>query len=124
MSYQVAKPSEEDSNKNYNFKNKNKNLHVSSLHIPEHNMNAFKLMQAQSKAINSTFSTSRCSGSGHVRSQGAPKRPAEGQEMNALMDSAVLEVLEQKIFTKAAATHDSGLEDDLECFNLEKLSIR
>ena len=84
-SNQAAKPLEEDANK--------KNLHLCPLNGPRHDMNLCKVMQEQSKAMKLTWSTDCGSGACYVRFQGAKKRPAKGQELNALLVNVVKEVL-------------------------------
>ena len=94
---------------------------MSYLHEPGHNMNLCKVMQSQSKYMKSTWSTSRGCGAGHMRFQGAKKRLAKVQDMNTLVDSAVLEVLRQNTRAKSMTTHNSCLEYESETFNLKNI---
>ena len=50
-------------------------------------------MQAQSKAIKSTWLTNCGGRSGHVRLQGNKKRPAKGKDPNDIVANTVKEVL-------------------------------
>ena len=68
--------------------------------------------------------TSHGCGASRMRFQGAKQRPSKGQDLNALVNNAVSEVLKQNKHTKAKVNHNSGLEDDLDNFTLEKLNIR
>ena len=69
-------------------------------------------MQYKSKAMKSIWLT-YCGGvAGHLQFQGAKKRPAKVQEMNALVASVVSEVLKQKNRTKDTAAHNSVSEDE------------
>ena len=95
-SHQAAKPSKEDDNKNYKCKNKNKTLPVCPLHGTGHSINLFKIIQEQPKYMKLTWLTSNDRVLGRVRLQGAKKRPTEGQEINALVASALSDVLKQK----------------------------
>ena len=77
-----------------------------SLYVPGDNMNSCKVMQAQAKSTNSTWSTSRGGGAGRVRFQGAKKCPAKGQESNTLVARAVSEVLKKKKHAKSTTKHE------------------
>ena len=71
--YQAAKPLEEDANK----KIKEENLHLWPLHGPGHNMNSWKVMQAQTKFMKLTWSTT-CGGEAiRVRFWSTKKRLAK-----------------------------------------------
>ena len=70
-----------------------------------------------------TFSTACGGGAGRVRFQGAKKRPAEGEELNALVANTEKEVLNTNKRKKAKASSDSGSEDEQENFNLETFKI-
>ena len=95
------------------------------LHEPGHNMNMnlCKAMMAQAKAMKSTWLTARSDGAGCVRFQGAKKRPAEGEEMNSLVDNAVRSFLTTNTFKKAKASSDSGSENKQEKFKFETPNI-
>ena len=97
-SYQAAKTSEEDANKN--SKNRNKNLPVCPLCGPLHDMNSCKLMQAQAKAMSSTWSISRGGGGGRVQFQGTKKHPAEGQKLNTIVVDVVKYIINKKYICK------------------------
>ena len=56
--------------------------------------------------------------------QGIKKRLSEGQELNALVDNALKEVIKKNNCAKPAAAHDSISEEYLQNFNFETLSIR
>ena len=116
---------EEYDNKNYNSKTKvrNKNLHICPLHGPGHDMNLCKVMQAQAKSMNLTWSTASVSGACCIRFQGAKNCPAEVQELNSLLANVVQWVLNQNKRAKTVATHDCVSEGDPENFNLKSLSI-
>ena len=90
----------------------NKNPPLCPMYGFGHNMNSCKIMQAQSKAMKSTWLTARGGGAGHVRFQGAKKRPAEGEDMNDLVTNAVKEVLKSKKRVKYNAEHKSGSEEE------------
>ena len=57
-------------------------------------------------------------------SRGAKKRPVEGQDMNALVYSAVSDILKQKKRAKAMAMHKYRSEDETENSNFKNISIR
>ena len=80
-------------------------------------------MQAQAKAIKSTWSAACGNGSGCIRFQGTNKRPDEGEELNALVTSAVKEILKSNKRVKSKAENDSGSEEEQEKFNSEDLKI-
>ena len=119
-SNQAMNPLEEDTNKN---KYKEKNSPVYPLHGPGHDMNSYKVMLAQSKAMTFTWSTARSGSAGRVRFQGAKKRPAEVEELNSLVANAVKAVLTTNTCKKVKASSDSGSEDEQDHFNFENLKI-
>ena len=51
---------------------------------------------AQAKVTKLTWLNARDGGAGRVRFQGSKKRPAEGDELNALVENAVKAVLTKK----------------------------
>ena len=59
-----------------------------------------------------------------MRFEGTNKRPYEGQDLNALVASAILEVLKRNKHANARATHDFVLEEGPENLNLKNLSIK
>ena len=75
-------------------------------------MNSCKFILAQAKAINFILSTARGSSAGRVRFQGDNKRPAEGEELNALVANTVKAVLTTNKHKKFKVPSDSGLEDE------------
>ena len=87
------------------------------MHVPGHGTNLYKLIQAQAKAMNLTWSTSCGGGAGCVWFQGAKKGLTKGQYLNALVAIAISEATKQNKHEKATDTHDSVLEDDPENFN-------
>ena len=66
------------------------------LHGPVHDINSCNVMLEQAKSMNLTWSDARGRGAGRVGFQGARKRPAEGEELNYLVDNAVKEILTKK----------------------------
>ena len=65
------------------------------MHDPGNDMNLCKIMLAQVKYMKLICSNA-CGGSaGHVTFQGAKKRPAEGEELNALVVNGIKEVLKK-----------------------------
>ena len=119
--HQAAKLSEEDASKK--TKTKIKNLAVWPLHETGNDMIFCKLMQAQSKGMKSTWSTARCSGTGRVKFQGDKKRPAKGNDLNALVVNTVKLVLKPNKCKRAKASSDSVSEDEQEHYNFETLNI-
>ena len=119
-SCQAENPLEEDANKN---KTQKKNSPVFPLHVPGHDMNLFKVILAQSKAMKLTWSTNISGGEVSVRFQGAKKRPAKGEELNSLVSNAVKEVCKINKILKAKASRDSGSEDEQENFNFDTPKI-
>ena len=77
------------------------------LYGPCHDMKSCKVILVQSKGVNSTWLTSRGSGAGRVRFQGAKERPAEGEELNAFVSNAVKVVLTTNTSKKAKVSSDS-----------------
>ena len=116
--YQAANPLEKDINKN-----KKQDSPVCPLNGPVHCMNLCKVILEQAKSMKSTYSTACGGGTGRVSLQGAKKRLAEGEEMNALVSNAVKTFLKSSKRLKANASNDSGLEDEQEHFNFETLNI-
>ena len=49
-------------------------------------------MLSQAKAMKSTWSTARGSGTGRIRFQGAKKRPTKGEQLNALIANTLKEL--------------------------------
>ena len=76
-------------------------------------------MLVQSKAVNSTLLTSRGSGAGRVRFQGAKERPAEGKELNALVSNAVKAVLTTNTSKNAKVSSDSRSQYEQEHFKFK-----
>ena len=93
------------------------------LHGPGHDMNLCKVMLAQSKGMKSTWSTARGSGAGCVKFQGDKKRPAKGNDLNALVVNTVKLVLKPNKCKRAKASSDSVSEDEQEHYNFETLNI-
>ena len=86
-------------------------------------MNPCKVVQAQTKAMKSTWSTARGGGVVCVRFQGTKKRLAEGKELNDLVTNTVKEILKTNKCLKAKDENDSGSEEEQENFNFEDLKI-
>ena len=120
---QDVKSSEEDADKNSKNIYKYKNLPVCPLHGPGNDINLFKVMQAQAKAMKSIWLIDCSGGSGWVRLQGDKKRPAEGQELNTILDNVVKEFLNQNKCEKATSTQKYGLEEEPENFDFEKSAL-
>ena len=80
-------------------------------------------MQAQTKDTKPTWLTAPGGRAGCMQLQGIKKRLSKGQEMNALVENALKEVIKQKKRTKAAAAHNSVSEKYSEKINFETLSI-
>ena len=80
-------------------------------------------MQAQTKDTKSTWLTAPGGRVGCVQFQGIKKRLSEGQELHALVDNTLKEVIKKNNCAKAAAAHDSVSEEYLKNFNFETLSI-
>ena len=76
-------------------------------------------MLAQSKSMNSAWSSARGAGGGAgcIMFQGAKKSPAEGKELDALVANAVKYILTTKTCKNAKTSSDSGSEDEQEHFN-------
>ena len=86
-------------------------------------MNSCKVILAQTKAMNLTWSTAHGGGAGRVRFQGAKKLPSKGKELNDLVTNAVKSVLTTNKSLKSKASSDSGSEDEQEQFYLQTLKI-
>ena len=87
------------------------------LHGPVNDMNSCKVILAQAKAISLTW-LNACGGSaGHVIFQGAKKRPAEVEELNALVSNAVKEVIKTDKHLNAKSKNESDSEDKQKHFN-------
>ena len=76
----------------------------------------------QSKTMKSTCSNTRSGCAGRVRFQVAKTRPAEGEELYALVSNAVKEVLKSNKHLKSKASSDSGSEDEQENSNFDNLN--
>ena len=59
-----------------------------------------------------------------MRFQGANECPAKGQELNYIVDNALVEVIKANKLANYLDANDSSSKDDLENFKFEKLSIR
>ena len=81
------------------------------LNGPVHNMNSCKVMLAQSKGMKSTWSTARGSGAGCVKFQGDKKRPAKGNDLNALVVNTVKLVLKLNKHKRDRSPFESGSEE-------------
>ena len=86
-------------------------------------MNSWKVILEQTKAMKFTWSTARGGSAGHIRFQGAKKRPAEGKDLNAILYNAVIEVIKSNRHLNYKAPSNSGSEDKQEHFNFETLKI-
>ena len=93
------------------------------LHGPGHDINSFKLVQAQANGTKSTWSSACDGGSGRIRLQGAKKRQAECEDLNYLVTNAVKEILKANKHLNAKAANDSISEEEQENFNFEDLKI-
>ena len=93
------------------------------MHGPGHDMNFCKVMQAQYKSTKSTWLTTRGGGAGCMRFQGAKKRSAEIEDLNALVTNAVKEILKTNKPLKSKAANESSSEQEQENFNFEDLKI-
>ena len=80
-------------------------------------------MLEQDKAMKSTLSTARGSGSGRVRFQGATQLPSKGEDLNALVANTVKSVPTTNKCLKAKTSSDFGSEDEQEHFKFETLKI-
>ena len=75
-------------------------------------MNFCKFMLAQAKATKSIWSNACGGGARRVKFQGAKKRPAKGEELNALVANAVKAVINTNKRKNSKASSDSGSEDE------------
>ena len=62
-------------------------------------------------------------GAGYRWLQGAKKRPDKGQEVNALVDNVVKEVINKNKHANDMAVHDLVSEEDQENFDLLTLRV-
>ena len=93
------------------------------LHGPTHDINLCKVVQSEVKAMKLSWLTARGSGAGCVRFQGTMKRPAKGEELNALVTNALKEIIKSNRRLKYKAEKNSGSEEEQERFNFEDLNI-
>ena len=73
--------------------------------------------------MNLDWSTACGGGAGRERFQGAKKRPSEGEELNALADNAVKEVLNTNKRKNSKESSEPGSEDKHEHFNFKTIKI-
>ena len=72
-------------------------------------MESYKVMLAQAKATKYTFLTACGGGAGRERFQGAKKRLAKGEYLNAFVANAINVFLKNNKIFKAKASSESGL---------------
>ena len=80
-------------------------------------------MQAQAKAMNSTWSTARGGGAVCVRFQCTNKCPTKGEELNDLVTNSVKEIRKTDKRLKSKDKNNFVLEEEQEIFNFEDLNI-
>ena len=119
--YQPAHPAKAGANK----PNYNKTKPICPLHGPGHDANSCKVLQNQAKSMKNTYESNR-GGGDYVRRSGAHKRDARGEELNALVASAVAKALKTRKRSKGKPKEDADSDSNGsgELNQFEQLSLQ